>query len=292
MTHLWEVVDVATKKHLTTSTSNPSSKTSTSSLSRVEERIKKNLSSSSDKKPPIPSTSSATNSQSLQQQNSKRNLLDGFRTSLSRPRARSDNEASAVNSASNRRWSETDSPTIGSVVRALVDFQDDQMVLSTGDRVRVVATDKDKGFRVVLEANSREGWVPAYVLLPAENPRKPTWTFRKPRKSSYGGKPEDDEDDFSSRRHFAAVVCRKGDAAVLKCEKPAGVSVRWRRQGLHLVGANKKHSFEHDDHLGVAVLYITDCCRQDAGKYECVQQGMEKEKTALTTEIMLYVRGE
>ena len=84
MTHLWEVVDqVATKSKGIQSPSPASKMSSTTSDSSLQSHSKP--------RPKEPRKSKTTsNLNALQHQNTKKNFLDGFRSSLARPRTRSD----------------------------------------------------------------------------------------------------------------------------------------------------------------------------------------------------------
>ncbi len=139
----------------------------------------------------------AAASSSADQSANRKNFLDGFRTSLVRPRTRSDdfgdekghfrpeglstilqnvveqkrNGQQQGGSGGGRRWSESGSPgeavAVGTTVRVLVDYRpvrEDEVGVVKGQMVRVAATDPDRGAYRVCCASGAEGWVPSYVL--------------------------------------------------------------------------------------------------------------------------------
>lgn len=186
----------------------------------------------------------------------------------------------------------------GSRVKVLVDYRpvrEDEVAVAKGESVLVVASDPMRGYRVRRD-DDNAGWLPAYVLmLLSSNPRKPAWTFRKLRKPSFSSSKSSSKSALPplTVQSYSQVTAtaRCGETAVLKCAKAPGVlaNVHWRRGDVILHSSSSKYSLEHDDHLGVAALYINGCGREDAGDYECVQVTQE---ASVATVIQLYVRGE
>ena len=184
---------------------------------------------------------------------------------------------------------------VGSTVNVLVDYQpvrEDQIQVRRGEAVTIVSVDQDRGYKVKKsnssEASQSVGWIPHYVLnlLSGANPqKKSSWTF-KFRKPSFSKK----EKDYVSTRSVTVTVT-EGETAVLKCAKAAdGIDcVRWKKfpEGNPLSSSNK-YSFENESHLGYAILYISNCDRDDAGDYQCIQ--MAQSVCHITT-LLLIVKG-
>ncbi len=197
---------------------------------------------------------------------------------------------------------------VGATVKVLVDYKpvrEDEVAVSRGELVEVrecaseasSAARAGSGGYLVATSRGEQGWVPGYVLnllTSTNNPRKPAWTFKKFRKPSFsgsgnGGKVTREQSSPSMLSSVgpnpSVVVVTSGDTAVLKCPRQPGAGVKWTGPSGHLLlNSGRKYSFENDDHLAAAVLYVADCDVKDAGEYSCVQAGG-------TTVIRLKVKG-
>jgi len=225
-----------------------------------------------------------------------------------------------------RRWSESgavsgDTISSGSLVRVLVDFRPtkaDEINVSKGQMVRVSDADGDR-VRIVVQhggAKDAAGWVPAYVINLLSGKKSSTSSssslaagLRKLRRPSFGKK-DSKAEVANAAEEDNTCVASAGETAVLKCARsPSAISVRWYRVRRRPAGGARassvaaavetatpiqpggpRHSFEHGEHQGVAVMYVAGCgAADDSGEYRCVQRLADGSEAVFT--LRLIVKG-
>ncbi len=253
-----------------------------------------------------------------------KNILDGIRSSIARPRTRSDDfgddrgqfrpeglatimqnveqknggqQQQQQQQQQGRRWSESgaggETLSVGAVVKVLVDYKpvkNGEIGVSKGQTVRVLEVDTDGAGAYRVSSSGSEGWVPAYVLNLVSSGKKP-WSIKgRFRRPSFGKK--DSRPDVT----VATAAARRGETAVLKCARAPGAvaSIKWgkmRGGALQSLGGDggDKYSFEHDEHQGVVAAYVANCDAADAGEYHCTQQVSSGQEVVAV--IHLKVRG-